>query len=142
MKKPPFRLRSLRAAYLALTFDLMAWASRRSIRDADIPAMFVFGMWLLPQLELPTSSTDQPVQAWIQLVYYAIVLVISAVISYAMAPKPTKPKPAALRDFDVPTAEEGRPIAVLFGDYLVEDPNVLWWGDLSSKPVKSKAGKK
>ena len=70
------------------------------------------------------------------------ILVVSAYVSAALAPKPPKPKPAALTDFEVPTAEEGRPIPVVFGTVWVTGPNVIGYGDLSSTPIKSKSSKK
>jgi hypothetical protein len=69
-------------------------------------------------------------------------MVVSAIISNALAPKPPKPKPASLQDFDAPTAEEGRSIPVVFGTVWLKGPNVLWFGDLQSEPIKSKGGKK
>ena len=48
---------------------------------------------------------------WVQL----ILLVVSYIVSAALAPKPPKPKPAALEDFDIPVAEQGRPVPVVFG---------------------------
>lgn len=71
-----------------------------------------------------------------------IVLVASLILSVALAPKPPQPKPASLADFDVPVAEEGRPIPVVFGTVTVSGANVLWYGDLSSTPIQSKGGKK
>lgn len=75
-------------------------------------------------------------------VYYLIVLIVSSLISYALAPKPPKPKPAALEDFDIPVAEQGRPVPVIFGTILSTGPNVLWYGDLRSTAIKEKGGKK
>lgn len=75
-------------------------------------------------------------------VYYLIVLIVSSLISYALAPKPPKPKPAALEDFDIPVAEQGRPVPVVFGTMLLTGPNVLWYGDLRTTPIKEKGGKK
>ncbi|MES3001328.1 MAG: hypothetical protein V4787_11610 [Pseudomonadota bacterium] len=69
---------------------------------------------------------------WVQL---AIAIVVAA-IGYALAPKPPRPKPASVTDFDIPTAEEGRPIPVVFGTVTVTGPNVIWYGDLSSKSIK------
>lgn len=71
-----------------------------------------------------------------------VIFVVSSLISYALAPKPTAPKPAALEDFDVPTAEEGRPIPVAFGTVWIRGANVLWYGDLSTSPIKKKGAKK
>ena len=69
-------------------------------------------------------------------------LVVSAFISAALAPKPPAPKPASIKDFDVPVAEEGRPIPVVFGTVTITGSNVLWYGDLRSTPIQSKGGKK
>lgn len=69
-------------------------------------------------------------------VYYFIYYVIVLIISIALAPKPPKPKPAALEDFDIPIAEENRPIPVVFGKVLITGPNVTWYGDLGTKKIK------
>lgn len=73
---------------------------------------------------------------------YIAVLVVSALIATALAPKPPAPKPAALQDFDVPVAEQGRPVPVVFGTVLITGVNVLWYGDLRTSPIKKKGGKK
>lgn len=77
-----------------------------------------------------------------QIVAYLVVLIVSSLIAYALAPKPPAPKPAALSDFDVPTAEEGRPIPVVFGTVTITGPNVLWYGALRAEAIKKKGGKK
>lgn len=77
-----------------------------------------------------------------QWLIYIAVLLVATFVSYALAPKPPKPKPASLSDFDIPIAEEGRPIPVVFGTILVTGPNVLWYGDLRTKAIKSSSGKK
>lgn len=71
-----------------------------------------------------------------------IVLVAAVFVSYALAPKPPAASPASLEDFDVPVAEEGRPIPVVFGTVEVTGANVLWYGDLSSVAIMSSGGKK
>ncbi len=77
-----------------------------------------------------------------QFLVYIAVIIISSIVSAALAPKPPQPKPAALSDFDVPTAEEGRPHVVVFGRGRIKGPNVAWFGDLSTEKIKSKAKKK
>jgi hypothetical protein len=72
-------------------------------------------------------------------VYY---LIASLVISFALQKKPQSQPPPVLSDIKAPTAEEGREIPVLFGTRDVESPNVVWYGDLRTVPVKSKGGKK
>ena len=68
--------------------------------------------------------------------------VISTIISYALAPRPVQPKPSSLSDVDAPTAEEGRPLPVVFGTRWVKGPNVIWYGDLRATPIRKKGGKK
>lgn len=75
---------------------------------------------------------------WVQV----ILLVVSLVLSYALRPKPVVPKPAALEDFEIPVAELGRAIPVLFGTMILKSPSVMWYGDLKNKAIKKKGGKK
>lgn len=69
-------------------------------------------------------------------------LVAALVISYALAPKPPNAPPPALDDIEAPTAEEGRAIPVIFGDVWVDDPNVVWYGDLQTEPIYGGGGGK
>ena len=66
----------------------------------------------------------------------------SVLISALLAPKPQQPKPAAIGDFTVPTAEQDRAIPVVFGRVWVTGPNVVWYGDLQTEAIKKKGGKK
>lgn len=75
---------------------------------------------------------------WVQL----ILLVVSYIVSVATAPKPPQPKPAALEDFDIPLAEEGRAIPVVFGTVILKSPSVMWYGDLRTSAIKESSGKK
>jgi hypothetical protein len=74
--------------------------------------------------------------------WYLVVIVVAALVSVALAPKSPAPKPAELSDLDAPTAEEGRPIPVIFGAVLLRGANVVWYGDLEAEPIKKKGGKK
>jgi hypothetical protein len=60
-----------------------------------------------------------------------LIQVVVASLSYLLAPKPQKQKPAAAQDWQNPTAEAGRPIPVIFGTIKVTGSNVLWYGDKS-----------
>lgn len=71
-----------------------------------------------------------------------VIMIAATIASIALAPKPPKPKPASLADFQAPTAEQGRPIPVIFGTINVTGPNVIWYGDLGTEPVYSDGGKK
>ena len=66
----------------------------------------------------------------------ALVLsVASSVLSVLMQPKPLPPIAASLSDFQVPTAEEGRPVPVIFGTVLIKGANVIWYGDLRQEAI-------
>ena len=68
---------------------------------------------------------------------YIVVFIIALVVALAAAPKPATPKPATLTDLDLPTAEIGRAIPVVFGTVLLKSPNIVWYGDLGYTAVKS-----
>lgn len=68
-------------------------------------------------------------------------LVIALVVSVAMRPKTAAPKPASLDEFDLPTPDEGTPQCVVFGDVWTSDWQVLAYGNLRTKKVKTSSGK-
>lgn len=72
----------------------------------------------------------------------AVVFVIALIVAYTMQPKPETRPPAGLDEIQAPTAEVGREIPVLFGTRKMDGPNVVWYGDLRTVPIKSKGGKK
>lgn len=69
---------------------------------------------------------------WMEIALY----VASFAISYFLQPKPKSAKPSLLSDFNLPTAEVGRPIPVLFGTRDIKSPNITWYGDLRTKAIK------
>tara|TARA_R110001583_G_C5584539_1_gene403181 strand:+ start:277 stop:519 length:243 start_codon:yes stop_codon:yes gene_type:complete len=79
--------------------------------------------------------------AWNFVAQLAIAVVLS-VASYLLSPKPQRANPAAREEIDVPTAQEGRPIYILFGTRDVEASVAAWHGDIKSVPIKRKGGKK
>jgi len=70
------------------------------------------------------------------------IVIVAGFISAALAPKPQPPKPAGLADVDAPTAEEGKAIPVIFGTVWLASPNVVWYGDLRTSPIRKAGGKK
>lgn len=65
------------------------------------------------------------------------ILIISLIVSYATRPKPPKPKPPALEDFDFPQFEEGTPQIVVFGDVWLKDWMVLTVGNYRTTAIKA-----
>ncbi|MFN3615207.1 MAG: hypothetical protein ACK4WC_11710 [Rubrimonas sp.] len=80
---------------------------------------------------------------WTFIARLVLGLLLSA-ISYALSPRPRveTPRAAGLDDVSLPTAEEGRPIPVVFGTVLITGPNVVWAGDLRVDPIRKSGGKK
>lgn len=70
----------------------------------------------------------------VALVQIAISLVITAIAARMMSPDGVKKK--GLDDFNFPTVSQDRAIPVIFGDVLIEGPNVTWFGDYKSKKIK------
>ena len=65
-----------------------------------------------------------------------IIMLICMAISYALAPDPDEGKSATIEEYNVPTAEVGRPIPVLFGRKIIRGPNVVWYGDFMCEDYK------
>jgi hypothetical protein len=70
------------------------------------------------------------------ILFQIFIMIASAAISSALAPKPKTPKPAALSDFEFPQIDESTPQAVIFGDCWSEDWFVLGTGNFRSTPIK------
>ena len=68
--------------------------------------------------------------------------VASFVLTYALMPKPNKPKPPGIGNIDAPTVEEGREIPIVFGTRIVKGINILATCDFGTVALKKKGGKK
>jgi len=92
--------------------------------------------WYVPAV---VESGPKVSKAWVQFVYYIVVLIVAAIIAYAMAPKPPTPEAAKGK---VPDAEDGKAIIRAYGTIWVEDPIVLGFKTMGEDPIKKKGGKK
>ena len=72
---------------------------------------------------------------------YLIIVAVMAIYAYTQMPRAKNAKPPALQDFDVPTAQEGREVVDIMGTVWIDDPNVIWYGGLYTRPIKTKSGK-
>lgn len=77
-----------------------------------------------------------------QFVIAIVLLIASMVITALMAPKPVKPKPAAITDFQFPQVQDGTPQSVIFGDVWSPDYQILWYGNLRTTDIRQSNGKK
>lgn len=71
-----------------------------------------------------------------------VMFVASVLFTVLMAPKPTVPVAASLRDFDVPQTEEGTPLTVFFGTCHTNSWTVLAMGNFRTSQIKSGSAKK
>ena len=74
--------------------------------------------------------------------WYIAIFFVSLAVAVARMPKPQSQSALGLDDINVPLAEIGREIPVLFGTREIMSPNVVWYGDLITVAVKKKGGKK
>lgn len=72
--------------------------------------------------------------------WFFFMWIASTIVSALMAPKPKNAKAGSLGTNSFPTAEEGRSIPYLLGTCKVEGPNVIWWGDVRTRPIKKRTG--
>lgn len=85
------------------------------------------------------AGPEQPtITAWVFWAQLAI-LVVSAVVAYAMRPKPQVPQPAERQS---PEVEDGTAIREVFGDVWITNPTELLWKALPEIPIRKKGGKK
>lgn len=70
---------------------------------------------------------------WPWVVFWVVSLVV---VSAAMAPKPEGMKPSAFEDLNVPVAQVGKEIPVVFGTRDIKSANVTWYGDFSAVPIR------
>ncbi|WP_281686699.1 hypothetical protein [Pseudomonas citronellolis] len=75
---------------------------------------------------------------WVQLA----IAVAMMVISYAMTASMNQSMKPEAGSLDIPTADEGDNVPVVFGENLLKNSNVIWYGDPKITKIKSKGGKK
>ena len=75
---------------------------------------------------------------WPQILY----LVVALAVSYALRPKTQAQKLPGLQDVDVPVAQVGKEIPVVFGTKVIRAPNVVAVANLKTIPIRKKGGKK
>ena len=68
-----------------------------------------------------------------------VIALVMMVVSYLLMPKPKSGATSDVDSMDDPKASAGSPIKVVFGTITVKDPNILWYGDKSTRTYKVKA---
>ncbi len=88
---------------------------------------------------LVPPAAGEPVRAYWWVVQL-IIMVVAAVIAYALRPDPPKDAP---RKTDAPTVEDGTPIKDYGGTFWIDhdDNRLLAWKVVGQDPIKSESGK-
>lgn len=92
-------------------------------------------------VSVPNHSGQEPSAAWLNFVIMIALYALATAAAIYLAPKtPKTPDPEASSpdDFQVPKAEEGSSIPVLFGTKKVDGMNVVDWGNVRATKVKEK----
>lgn len=61
------------------------------------------------------------------------------VVAYVITPKNKAKGTSAVREIEGPTAEDGKPLAMIFGEEWIKSPNVIWTGDKAARAYEIKA---
>lgn len=121
------------------------WLDTRQGEIAHRIGMAVFALIALAQvmrmaLAAASPAPQTPSEAiWPWWVIQIIVMLVSAAISYALAPKPEPPKP---QEMDAPTTEDGLAAKHHFGTVWIGDEFLLAWKMTGTEAIKSGGGKK
>lgn len=72
---------------------------------------------------------------WVQL----IIMIVAAIVSYALAPKPKPPKPVKAEQ---PKVQDGQSKRRIYGSVWTNDSAILAWKNGKPEPIRKKGGKK
>lgn len=64
-----------------------------------------------------------------------IIAIISMYLAEVLAPKPPRPEPNSIEDFEFPTVDDGTPMTVVFGDVWIKDWTVIGVGNYRNEPI-------
>lgn len=78
---------------------------------------------------------------FMNLLFSLVMMVIAYAIQMILMPRPEN-NDAVVGDMDVPTAEDGKTIPVVFGTILLKDSNIIDYFDAQAEAIKSGGGKK
>jgi hypothetical protein len=73
---------------------------------------------------------------WIQIGIAVAMMIVSAIISYAMMPKPKRGQPPAAQTVTSPQLDAGTPMQVVFGKMRIRNPNTLAYGGDRTEEIK------
>lgn len=122
---------------------LSYWAFDKHARACSVGALLlavVMACAVTVQMLLQGPPADgEPQRAYWQIVWYIVVLLVSAYISYSLRPKPQDPDPQLGK---APETRDGKAVREIFGTVWTDDPTIVGWRNLDPEPIRKKGGKK
>lgn len=115
------------------------WKYRRAAFGLALVAVVALVVWAVISEMLRVAVPGEPRQAYWQIVWYIVVMVVAALISYAMAPKPQDATPSKAA---APQVKDGAGVIRVYGDVWVDDSIVIGWSLAGTEAIKSDGGKK
>lgn len=73
---------------------------------------------------------------------WVVYIIIGLLAGAAMGTKQPPQSALEASEVELPTAEEGKDVYVLFGTRDIRDPNIVWYGDVEARPIRRSGGKK
>lgn len=124
----------------ALLLPVRELASRAfALAAAVLLVVTVFSAQLAADAPAPKLDGVTVVGAWVQFVWQVVIMIVAALISYALRPKP---KPPEAQKANIPVAQDGKGIRRIYGTVWIDDSVVLGFKQLGTTPIKAKGGKK
>lgn len=116
-----------------LSWAHICWASIALAACASVAFDLAAGL-----LHLRFGAGD-PVKAWVNIWVQIGIMVVAALVSYALRPRVQPPAPAERR---APEAVDGTSIREVFGTVWIDNPMELAWRALEPIEIRRKGGKK
>jgi hypothetical protein len=129
----------LHVAY-ALALPTRELVSRGSALVAAV--MLVIACVTYVGLQAPPPAAEgeiEVVRAWVNFLVQVGIMLVAALVSYAMRPKPKDPEVAKA---SVPVTEDGKSIRRIYGEVWIPDSIILGFKQTGTTPIKAKGGKK
>jgi hypothetical protein len=92
-----------------------------------------------PVAAIAPDDSPVAVQAALNLIIQIALIILSSLISAALAPKP---KPPEAIKAQVPVVEDGKGMERLYGSCWIDDSIVLGFKQMGTKKIRAKGGKK
>lgn len=93
----------------------------------------------VPDMMAVTQGVPYPRYAIWNWVVQIGIMILAALISYALRPRPQTPDPVSAQ---VPETKDGKSLREVFGTVWIDDSGIVGWKNHDPEPIRKKGGKK